>query len=139
MYNSRATNNYSSYIKESEGSYGELISALSPQVKKATESYNLGIALDHRKEMLNLWKKIRGDLVGIESNNESFYNTFSTYTWSWNVCQELLSAKDLRLHDASMNKSSPSNSGLSSPSDFSESDPETGRKRKRKSSRGFRQ
>ncbi|XP_038942056.1 EF-hand calcium-binding domain-containing protein 3 isoform X6 [Rattus norvegicus] len=113
--------------------------ALKQHVKRATDTYHLGIALDHRKEMLNLWKKIRGDLVGLESNNESFYNTFSTYTWSWNVCQELLSAKDLRLHDANVNKTSPSNSGLSSPSDLSESDPETGRKRKRKSSRGFRQ
>ncbi|XP_052052914.1 EF-hand calcium-binding domain-containing protein 3 [Apodemus sylvaticus] len=113
--------------------------AIKQHVKRATDSYNLGIALDHRKEMLNLWKKIRGDLVGIESNNESFYNTFSTYTWSWNVCQELLSAKDLRLHDASANKNSPSNSGFSSPSDFSESDLETGRKRKRKSLKGFRQ
>ncbi|GAB1296953.1 Predicted gene 11639 [Apodemus speciosus] len=113
--------------------------AIKQHVKRATDSYNLGIALDHRKEMLNLWKKIRGDLVGIESNNESFYNTFSTYTWSWNVCQELLSAKDLRLHDASVNKNSPSNSGFSSPSDFSESDLETGRKRKRKGLKGFRQ
>ncbi|XP_031208516.1 EF-hand calcium-binding domain-containing protein 3 isoform X2 [Mastomys coucha] len=113
--------------------------ALKQHVKRATDSYNLGIALDHRKEMLNLWKKIRGDLVGIESNNESFYNTFSTYTWSWNVGQELLSAKDLHLHDASVNKNSPSNSGLSSPSDLSESDLETGRKRKRKGFKGFRQ
>lgn len=109
------------------------------QVKRATDTYNLGIALEHRKEMLNLWKKIRGDLIGIETNNESFYNTFSTYTWSWNVCQELLSAKDLRLHDAYMNRSSSGNSRLSTPSDLSECDPETGRKRRWKGFRGFRQ
>ncbi|KAL6039889.1 hypothetical protein STEG23_029265 [Scotinomys teguina] len=113
--------------------------AIKQHVKRATDTYNLGIALEHRKEMLNLWRKIRGDLVGLESNNESFYNTFSTYTWSWNVCQELLSPKDLRLHDACANRNSPCHSGLSSPSDFSECDPETGRKRKRKGVKGFRQ
>ncbi|XP_048223234.1 EF-hand calcium-binding domain-containing protein 3 isoform X2 [Perognathus longimembris pacificus] len=110
------------------------------QVKKATDTYNLGIALEHRKEMLNLWRKIRGDLVGIETGNETFYDTFSTYTWSWNVCQELLSAKDLRLHDAYMNKNSSSHSStFSSSSDISEGDIETGRKRKRKGFKGFRQ
>ncbi|MEJ1284007.1 hypothetical protein NN561_014986 [Cricetulus griseus] len=113
--------------------------AIKQHVKRATDTYNLGIALEHRKEMLNLWKKIRGDLIGIETNNESFYNTFSTYTWSWNVCQELLSAKDLRLHDAYMNRSSSGNSRLSTPSDLSECDPETGRKRRWKGFRGFRQ
>ncbi|XP_040605830.1 EF-hand calcium-binding domain-containing protein 3 isoform X2 [Mesocricetus auratus] len=111
--------------------------AIKQHVKRATDTYNLGIALEHRKEMLNLWRKIRGDLIGIETNNESFYNTFSTYTWSWNVCQELLSPKDLRLHDAYRNSSG--NSGLSSPSDLSECDLETGRKRRRKGFRGFRQ
>nr|XP_021501249.1 EF-hand calcium-binding domain-containing protein 3 [Meriones unguiculatus] len=112
--------------------------AIKQHVKRATDTYNLGIALEHRKEMLNLWKKIRGDLVGVDTNNESFYNTFSTYTWSWNVCQELLSAKDLRLHDSFANRNASSVSGFSSPSDYSEYDLDTGRKRKRKSSRGFR-
>uniref|UniRef100_A0A8C8Z8J2 EF-hand calcium binding domain 3 n=1 Tax=Prolemur simus TaxID=1328070 RepID=A0A8C8Z8J2_PROSS len=109
------------------------------QVKRATDAYNLGIALEHRKEMLNLWRKIRGDLIGIDTKNESFYDTFSTYTWSWNVCQELLSPKDLKLYDAYMNRNSFHNSGLSSSSDISESDTETGRKRKRQSSKGFQQ
>ncbi|XP_069883802.1 EF-hand calcium-binding domain-containing protein 3 isoform X2 [Dipodomys merriami] len=114
--------------------------AIKPQVKTATDTYHLGIALEHRKEMLNLWRKIRGDLVGLESGNETFYNTFSTYTWSWNVCQELLSAKDLRLHDAYINKNLSSNSStFSSSSDISEGDIETGRKRKRKCFKGFRQ
>ncbi|XP_045381890.1 EF-hand calcium-binding domain-containing protein 3 isoform X1 [Lemur catta] len=109
------------------------------QVKRATDAYNLGIALEHRKEMLNLWRKIRGDLIGIDTKNESFYDTFSTYTWSWNVCQELLSPKDLKLYDAYMNRNSFHNSGLSSSSDISESDTETGRKRKWQSSKGFQQ
>ncbi|XP_012602842.2 EF-hand calcium-binding domain-containing protein 3 [Microcebus murinus] len=109
------------------------------QVKRATDNYHLGIALERRKEMLNFWRKIRGDLVGIDTKNESFYDTFSTYTWSWNVCQELLSPKDLKLYDSYMNGNSTHNSGLSSPSDVSESDIETGRKRKWKSSRGFQQ
>ncbi|XP_007957943.1 EF-hand calcium-binding domain-containing protein 3 [Orycteropus afer afer] len=113
--------------------------AIKPHVKRATDNYNLGIALEHRKEMLNLWRKIRGDLIGIETKNESFYDTFSTYTWSWNVCQELLSPKDLRLHDACMNRNSFNSAGFSSSSDVSECDTDTGRKRKRKGSKGFQQ
>nr|XP_058904757.1 EF-hand calcium-binding domain-containing protein 3 [Kogia breviceps] len=111
--------------------------AIKHHVKRATDTYNLGIALEHRKQMLNLWRKIRGDLIGIDSKNESFYDTFSTYTWSWNVCQELLSPKDLRLYDAYVNRNSFHNSAFSSSSDISECD--TGRKRKWKGFRGFRQ
>ncbi|XP_036124930.1 EF-hand calcium-binding domain-containing protein 3 isoform X2 [Molossus molossus] len=113
--------------------------AIKPHVKRAIDTYKLGIALEHRKEMLNLWQKIRGDLIGIDTKNESFYDTFSTYTWSWNVCQELLSPKDLRLYDAYMNRNSFHNSSISSSSSSSECDIETGRKRKRKGSKGFRQ
>ncbi|KAK2493929.1 hypothetical protein MC885_001753 [Smutsia gigantea] len=111
--------------------------AVKQHVKRAIDTYNLGIALEHRKEMLNLWQKIRGDLIGIDTKNESFYDTFSTYTWSWNVCQELLSTKDLRLYDAYMNRNSFHGSVFSSPSDISECDRETGRKRKQKGFRGF--
>nr|XP_035972039.1 LOW QUALITY PROTEIN: EF-hand calcium-binding domain-containing protein 3 [Halichoerus grypus] len=113
--------------------------AIKQHVKRATDAYNLGIALEHRKDMLNLWRKIRGDLIGIDTKNESFYDTFSTYTWSWNVCQELLSPKDLRLYDAYMNRNTFHNPVFSSSSDISECDTETGRKRKRKGFKGFRQ
>ncbi|VFV22228.1 ef-hand calcium-binding [Lynx pardinus] len=110
--------------------------AIKQPVKRAIDTYNLGIALEHQKDMLNLWQKIRGDLIGIDTKNESFYDTFSTYTWSWNVCQELLSPKDLRLYDAYMNRHTFHNSVFSSSSDISECD--TGRKRKRKGFKGFR-
>ncbi|XP_066222321.1 EF-hand calcium-binding domain-containing protein 3 [Saccopteryx leptura] len=113
--------------------------AIKPHVKRAIDTYNLGIALKHQQEMLNLWQKIRGDLIGIDTKNESFYDTFSTYTWSWNVCQELLSPKDLRLYDACVNRNSFQNSTFSSSSDNSQCDIETGRKGKRKSFKGFRQ
>nr|XP_055242937.1 EF-hand calcium-binding domain-containing protein 3-like [Gorilla gorilla gorilla] len=113
--------------------------AIKQHVKRATDTYNLGIALEHRKEMLNLWQKIRGDLIGIDSRNESFYDTFSTYTWSWNVCQELLSPKDLRLYDAYVNRNSSHNCRSSSSSDTSECDTDSGRKRKRKGLKGFQQ
>ncbi|KAM4843996.1 EF-hand calcium-binding domain-containing protein 3 isoform 2-T2 [Thomomys bottae] len=114
--------------------------AIKPHVKKATETYHLGIAVEHRKDMLNFWRKIRGDLVGLETGSETFYDTFSTYSWSWNVCQELLSPKDLRLHDACMNRNPSSHSSaFSSASDINEGDIETGRKRKRKGFKGFRQ
>ncbi|XP_044900723.1 EF-hand calcium-binding domain-containing protein 3 isoform X38 [Felis catus] len=112
--------------------------AIKQPVKRAIDTYNLGIALEHRKDMLNLWQKIRGDLIGIDTKNESFYDTFSTYTWSWNVCQELLSPKDLRLYDAYMNRHTFHNSVFSSSSDISECDTDTGRKRKRKGFKGFR-
>ncbi|XP_049493559.1 EF-hand calcium-binding domain-containing protein 3 isoform X3 [Panthera uncia] len=112
--------------------------AIKQPVKRAIDTYNLGIALEHRKEMLNLWQKIRGDLIGIDTKNESFYDTFSAYTWSWNVCQELLSPKDLRLYDAYMNRHTFHNSVFSSSSDISECDTDTGRKRKRKGFKGFR-
>ncbi|XP_072795461.1 EF-hand calcium-binding domain-containing protein 3 [Vicugna pacos] len=113
--------------------------AIKQHVKRATDTYHLGIALEHRKQMLNLWRKIRGDLIGIDTKNESFYDTFSTYTWSWNVCQELLSPKDLRLYDAYVNRNSFHNSVYSSSSDISECHVDTGRKRKRKGFKGFRQ
>nr|XP_055167888.1 EF-hand calcium-binding domain-containing protein 3 [Nyctereutes procyonoides] len=113
--------------------------AIKQHVKRATDTYNLRIALEHRKNMLNLWRKIRGDLIGIDTKNESFYDTFSTYTWSWNVCQELLSPKDLRLYDAYMNRNTYHNFVLSSSSDISECDTETGRKRKRKGFKGSQQ
>ncbi|XP_031513517.1 uncharacterized protein LOC103878903 isoform X3 [Papio anubis] len=111
--------------------------AIKQHVKRATDTYNFGIALEHRKEMLKLWQKIRGDLIGIDSRNESFYDTFSTYTWSWNVCQELLSPKDLRLYDAYVNRNSSHNSRSFSSSDTSECDTDSGRKRKRKGLKGF--
>ncbi|XP_036611535.1 EF-hand calcium-binding domain-containing protein 3 [Trichosurus vulpecula] len=107
---------------------------LRQQVKKATDAYHLGVALGHRKDMLNFWRKIRGDLIGLESGNESFYDTFSTYTWSWNVCQELLSSKDLKLYDAGTNRYSHTRALFSSFPYITESDIELGRKRKRKRS-----
>ncbi|XP_006833786.1 PREDICTED: EF-hand calcium-binding domain-containing protein 3 [Chrysochloris asiatica] len=113
--------------------------AIKHHVKRATDTYNLGIGLEHRKEMLNLWRKIRGDLVGIDIKNESFYDTFSTYTWSWNVCQELLSPKDLRLSDACRDRNPIHSTRFYSSSDISELDTDTGRKRKRKGSKGFPQ
>ncbi|XP_054545703.1 EF-hand calcium-binding domain-containing protein 3 isoform X3 [Talpa occidentalis] len=115
------------------------VAAIKQHVKRATNTYHLGIALEHRKEMLNLWRKIRGDLIGIDTKNESFYDTFSTYTWSWNVCQELLSPKDLRLYDAYMNRNSFHNSVFCSSSNTSECDSEIGRKRKRKGFKGFQE
>ncbi|XP_036925985.1 EF-hand calcium-binding domain-containing protein 3 [Sturnira hondurensis] len=113
--------------------------AIKPHVKRAIDTYNLGTALEHRKEMLSLWQKIRGDLIGIDTKNESFYDTFSTYTWSWNVCQELLSPKDLRLYDACMNRNSLHNSSFSSSSDISECDTEAGRRRRWKGFKEYRQ
>uniref|UniRef100_A0A6I8NSH1 EF-hand calcium binding domain 3 n=1 Tax=Ornithorhynchus anatinus TaxID=9258 RepID=A0A6I8NSH1_ORNAN len=83
------------------------------QMKKAQEIFQMGVAFEHRKEMLKLWHQLHGDQIGLETGNEAFYHTFSKYTWSWNVYQELLSYKDLKLFDAHV-KELPSSTPLSS-------------------------
>ncbi|XP_078011874.1 EF-hand calcium-binding domain-containing protein 3 [Phascolarctos cinereus] len=40
---------------------------LQKPVKRATDAYHLGVALGHRKDMLNFWRKIRG---GLQKNLE---------------------------------------------------------------------
>ncbi|XP_038610756.1 EF-hand calcium-binding domain-containing protein 3 [Tachyglossus aculeatus] len=82
------------------------------QMKKAQEIFHMGVAFEHRKEMLKLWHQLHGDQIGLETGNEAFYHTFSKYTWSWNISQELLSYKDLKLFDAQM-KEFPSSTLLS--------------------------
>uniref|UniRef100_A0A670IZW6 EF-hand calcium binding domain 3 n=1 Tax=Podarcis muralis TaxID=64176 RepID=A0A670IZW6_PODMU len=68
-------------------------------VKKATDAYRMAIALRERNKSLKLWKRVRGAEIGLDSGSTSFYQTFSTYSWSWNVCQELLTPRELREYD----------------------------------------
>uniref|UniRef100_A0A8D2LP18 EF-hand calcium binding domain 3 n=1 Tax=Varanus komodoensis TaxID=61221 RepID=A0A8D2LP18_VARKO len=68
-------------------------------VKKATDAYRKTIALRERNKSLKLWRRVRGGDIGLETGNPSFYQTFSTYSWSWNVCQELLTPRELREYD----------------------------------------
>uniref|UniRef100_A0A8D2LQ38 EF-hand calcium binding domain 3 n=1 Tax=Varanus komodoensis TaxID=61221 RepID=A0A8D2LQ38_VARKO len=69
------------------------------RVKKATDAYRKTIALRERNKSLKLWRRVRGGDIGLETGNPSFYQTFSTYSWSWNVCQELLTPRELREYD----------------------------------------
>ncbi|KAJ6660598.1 hypothetical protein lerEdw1_017595 [Lerista edwardsae] len=69
------------------------------EVKKATDSYRRSIALRERNKSLKLWRRVRGSEVGLEAGNPSFYQTFSTYSWSWNVCQELVTPRELQEYD----------------------------------------
>uniref|UniRef100_G1KT48 EF-hand calcium binding domain 3 n=1 Tax=Anolis carolinensis TaxID=28377 RepID=G1KT48_ANOCA len=77
-----------------------LLSASPPsQVQKATTAYRRAIALQERKKSLKLWRRLRGGEIGLESGNSAFYQIFSTYSWSWNVCQELLTPRELQEYD----------------------------------------
>ncbi|XP_078234855.1 uncharacterized protein LOC110081351 [Pogona vitticeps] len=69
------------------------------EVKRATDAYRKAIALRERNKSLKLWRRLRGGEIGLDSGNPSFYQTFSTYSWSWNVCQELVTPRELREYD----------------------------------------
>ncbi|XP_062994222.1 EF-hand calcium-binding domain-containing protein 3-like [Elgaria multicarinata webbii] len=69
------------------------------EVKKATDSYRRAIAVRERNKSLKLWRRVRGGEIGLETGNPSFYQTFSTYSWSWNICQELLTPRELQEYD----------------------------------------
>ncbi|XP_015281477.1 PREDICTED: EF-hand calcium-binding domain-containing protein 3, partial [Gekko japonicus] len=76
------------------------------EVKKATENYRKALALRERNKSLKLWRRLRGGEIGLESGNPSFYQTFSTYSWSWNVCKELLTPQELQEYDNQLYHSS---------------------------------
>uniref|UniRef100_A0A8C3S0X6 EF-hand calcium binding domain 3 n=1 Tax=Chelydra serpentina TaxID=8475 RepID=A0A8C3S0X6_CHESE len=64
-----------------------------------TEMYKQGMALKERNRMLRLWRRLHGGQIGLESGNHSFYHTFSTYSWSWNTRQELVTPNELQHYD----------------------------------------
>ncbi|XP_048373772.1 EF-hand calcium-binding domain-containing protein 3 [Sphaerodactylus townsendi] len=69
------------------------------EVKKATDAYKKDVAVQERNKSLKLWRRLRGGEIGLERGNPSFYQTFSTYSWSWNICQELLTPRELQEYD----------------------------------------
>lgn len=75
-----------------------ILSGFPIQVKKVTGSYRKAMALRERNKVLKLWKRLRGGEIGLETDNPSFYQ-ISTYTWSWNVLQDLVSPQELREYD----------------------------------------
>ncbi|XP_077108769.1 EF-hand calcium-binding domain-containing protein 3 isoform X2 [Ranitomeya variabilis] len=44
---------------------------------------------------LHLWDRIQGEQIEQETRNPVFYDTFSTYSWSWDAQRELLAKKKL--------------------------------------------
>ncbi|XP_074834810.1 EF-hand calcium-binding domain-containing protein 3 [Carettochelys insculpta] len=68
-------------------------------VKRVTEMYKQRMALKERNRMLRLWQRLHGGQIGLESGNHSFYHAFSTYSWSWNICQELVTPNELQEYD----------------------------------------
>ncbi|KYO46522.1 EF-hand calcium-binding domain-containing protein 3 isoform D [Alligator mississippiensis] len=77
----------------------ENLNEIRTNVKQVTDTYRQGIALQERNRILKLWQKVHGRETGLEAGNDSFYHTFSTYSWSWNICQELVTPNDLRKYD----------------------------------------
>uniref|UniRef100_A0A8C5S8E8 EF-hand calcium binding domain 3 n=1 Tax=Laticauda laticaudata TaxID=8630 RepID=A0A8C5S8E8_LATLA len=75
------------------------VSQIRQEVKKVTGSYRKVMAFRERNKILKLWKRLRGGEIGLETDNPSFYQIFSTYTWSWNVLQELVSPRELQEYD----------------------------------------
>uniref|UniRef100_A0A670YQ08 EF-hand calcium binding domain 3 n=1 Tax=Pseudonaja textilis TaxID=8673 RepID=A0A670YQ08_PSETE len=79
--------------------YFHLMIIILQVVKKVTGSYRKVMAFRERNKILKLWKRLRGGEIGLETDNPSFYQIFSTYTWSWNVLQELVSPRELQEYD----------------------------------------
>ncbi|XP_064380572.1 EF-hand calcium-binding domain-containing protein 3 [Dromaius novaehollandiae] len=69
------------------------------EMKRAMQLYRQDLALHERARLLKLWRRIRGGQIGLETGSERFHHTFSVYSWSWNVCQELVTPSDLRKAD----------------------------------------
>ncbi|NXK54731.1 EFCB3 protein, partial [Chauna torquata] len=66
---------------------------------RAAQPDRHGLALRQRESLLRLWRKIGGAQIGQQTGSKRFHHTFSTYSWSWNACQELVTADDLQALD----------------------------------------
>ncbi|XP_021233286.1 EF-hand calcium-binding domain-containing protein 3-like [Numida meleagris] len=66
---------------------------------QVAQRYRYNLALRKRSSLLRLWQKIHGAQIGRQTGSRRFYHTFSTYSWSWNACQELVTADELQAQD----------------------------------------
>ncbi|XP_032305260.1 EF-hand calcium-binding domain-containing protein 3 isoform X3 [Coturnix japonica] len=66
---------------------------------QAAQRYRNNLVLRKHASLLKLWQKIHGAQIGRQSGSRRFYHTFSTYSWSWNACRELVTAEELQAHD----------------------------------------
>lgn len=64
-----------------------------------SQQHQHSLALRQRASLLKLWRKIGGAEIGRQTGSKRFHHTFSTYSWSWNACQELVTAEELQALD----------------------------------------
>lgn len=65
------------------------------KVKKGKKQFYDKQSLDKQGSMVQLWERLGGERLAQDPMNLSFSRLFRTYSWSWNVCQDLV--KDKRL------------------------------------------
>ncbi|XP_047902403.2 EF-hand calcium-binding domain-containing protein 3 [Anser cygnoides] len=66
---------------------------------RVAQQHQHSLALRQRASLLKLWRKIGGAEIGRQTGSKRFHHTFSTYSWSWNACQELVTAEELQALD----------------------------------------
>ncbi|XP_050571394.1 EF-hand calcium-binding domain-containing protein 3 [Cygnus atratus] len=66
---------------------------------RVAQQYQHSLALRQRASLLKLWRKIGGAEIGRQTGSKRFHHIFSTYSWSWNACQELVTADELQALD----------------------------------------
>uniref|UniRef100_A0A8B9TFX1 EF-hand calcium binding domain 3 n=1 Tax=Anas platyrhynchos TaxID=8839 RepID=A0A8B9TFX1_ANAPL len=68
-------------------------------IQPVARQYQRDLALRQRASLLRLWQRIGGAEIGRQAGSKRFHHTFSTYSWSWNACQELVTADELQALD----------------------------------------
>ncbi|POI23006.1 hypothetical protein CIB84_013246, partial [Bambusicola thoracicus] len=63
------------------------------------QRYRHNLALRKHASLLKLWQKINGAQINRQTGSRRFCHTFSTYSWSWNACRELVTAEELQAQD----------------------------------------
>ncbi|XP_031456812.1 EF-hand calcium-binding domain-containing protein 3 isoform X2 [Phasianus colchicus] len=66
---------------------------------QVAQRYRHNLALRKQASLLKLWQKIDGAQIGRQTGSKRFHYTFSTYSWSWNACRELVTAEELQAQD----------------------------------------
>lgn len=76
-----------------------LSSPLLHQDVQVAQRYRRNLALRKHASLLKLWHKINGAQISRQTGSRRFCHTFSTYSWSWNACRELVTAEELQAQD----------------------------------------
>ncbi|XP_019478943.1 EF-hand calcium-binding domain-containing protein 3 isoform X3 [Meleagris gallopavo] len=66
---------------------------------QVAQRYRRNLALRKQASLLKLWQKIDGAQIGRQTGSKRFHYIFSTYSWSWNACRELVTAEELQAQD----------------------------------------